>query len=195
MLSARRSVVVSVALGALFTACGSSTSSSQASGGTQNPGSATSAASTGKTVTLPDPCKLLTATELTPLNAESTGAQGPGSTKATDPQYTNCHWKLTTADALEIEGVNVLISTPSGEGNIDYYGLLAGTFVNESSTTSVPVGTDGKLIQRYFTTGGGGVGKTILFHSGKLTVVVSESGESVDAAALQRAAKHVAYAL
>ena len=176
------------AIAIMMLGCGSS-SAPGSSGGTGSPGSAASSSLAG----VGNPCSLLTSAQLTTLGLDPTnGTPAPPVTAPDSPQFVGCHWHLANDQIL---GGDVVVSTPSGSAGLDYITLYVGTIETTANTSSVPVGTDGKLITYEVFPGGGGIGKTIVFKKGSLSAYVSESGANADANALQTVATQLASAL
>lgn len=183
-------------------ACGgsddsSSSSASTTASSTAAPAGGSSAddgsdATTGKgSAKLPgDVCALLPADQVTALlGSPATGAKGAESRNPENPQFASCLWGDLTSPTGQ---VSLAVSLPMPEIGIDY---LQTVFGGAGPTTPVPVGEDGELADRFVRTGGGGVGKTILFKQDGLTVALGQSGDTVDAAKLQTAAQQVAEGL
>jgi murein DD-endopeptidase MepM/ murein hydrolase activator NlpD len=83
----------------------------------------------------------------------------------------------------------LVASTDPGTG-VNY----ADTLVNSSGPagTSVAVAGDGKIVERAVVAGGGGVGKSIIFHKDGLTVVIAVVKGAVDQNALVAASQNAA---
>jgi hypothetical protein len=79
----------------------------------------------------------------------------------------------------------VQISKATPPDNVDYLKTLIGAA--DEGATPVAIGTNGQLLPRAFVPGGGGVGSSVAFEKGDLTVVVGltkeDSNEKVEAAA------------
>ncbi len=180
-------------------ACGGSDDSSSSAsttaepaGGSSSDGGEATTTTTGKgSAQLPaDVCALLPADQVTALlGSPATGAKGAESRNPENPQFASCLWGDLTSPTGQ---VSLAVSLPMPEIGIDY---LQTVFGGAGPTTPVPVGEDGELADRFVRTGGGGVGKTILFKQDGLTVALGQSGDTVDAAKLQTAAQQVAEGL
>jgi len=86
--------------------------------------------------------------------------------------------------------VSVLVASTDPDTGANY----ADTLVNSSgpSGTSVAVAGDGKIVDRAVVAGGGGVGKSIIFHKSGLTVVVAVVKNAVNQNALVAASQNAA---
>jgi hypothetical protein len=132
---------------------------------------------------LPDPCTLLTSSDVSGLGVSAGPTLGPKQTATDALPESSCTW----GSAIDATGmVSVVVSTP--HNGADAGDLLA----NGSNGTSVSAGPDGKLLARAVIAGGGGVGKTIIFHKSGITVLVAKVGDNVDDGALTAAANSAA---
>jgi hypothetical protein len=196
-LTVALALVAVVALGACSSSDDSDSSASGSSasttasdgGGDGSGGDASTTVDQGSAAALPsDPCALLTPDQVAPLlGSAQDGTVGASSTEPGGPQFTSCQWGELTTDAGQL---SVGVSTPSGDGGIDYLATLAGATGVESTPSSV--GEDGKVLAAFIRPGGGGVGKTVMFTRDGVTVLVARSGATVDTAALETAAGQVA---
>ena len=86
--------------------------------------------------------------------------------------------------------VSVLVATTDRATGTNY----ADTLVNGSGPagTSVGVASDGKIVDRAVVAGGGGVGKSIIFHKNGVTAVVAVVKSTVDENALVTASQSAA---
>jgi hypothetical protein len=145
------------------------------------PKKATAAAATRQA--LPDPCTLLTSSDVSGLGVSAGPTLGPKQTATDALPESSCTW----GSAIDATGmVSVVVSTPLN--GADAGDLLA----NGANGTSVSAGPDGKLLARAVIEGGGGVGKTIIFHKSGITVLVAKVGDNVDDGALTAAANSAA---
>jgi hypothetical protein len=132
---------------------------------------------------LPDPCTLLTSSDVSGLGVSAGPTLGPKQTATDALPESSCTW----GSAIDATGmVSVVVSTP--HNGADAGDLLA----NGANGTSVSVGPDGKLLARAVIAGGGGIGKTIIFHKSGITVLVAKVGDNVDDGALTAAANSAA---
>jgi hypothetical protein len=132
---------------------------------------------------LHDPCTLLTSSEVSGLGVSAGPTLGPKQTATDALPESSCTW----GSAIDATGmVSVVVSTP--HNGADAGDLLA----NGATGTSVSSGPDGKLLARAVIAGGGGVGKTIIFHKSGITVLVAKVGDNVDDGALTAAANSAA---
>ncbi len=133
--------------------------------------------------TLPDSCTLLTSSDVSGLGVSAGPTLGPKQTATDALPESSCTW----GSAIDATGmVSVVVSTP--HNGADAGDLLA----NGANGTSVSAGPDGKLLARAVIAGGGGVGKTIIFHKSGITVLVAKVGDNVDDGALTAAANSAA---
>ena len=147
------------------------------------PKKATAAAAAATRPALPDPCTLLTSSDVSGLGVSAGPTQGPKQTATDALPESSCTW----GSAIDATGmVSVVVSTP--HNGADAGDLLA----NGANGTSVSAGPDGKLLARAVIAGGGGVGKTIIFHKSGITVLVAKVGDNVDDGALTAAANSAA---
>jgi murein DD-endopeptidase MepM/ murein hydrolase activator NlpD len=86
--------------------------------------------------------------------------------------------------------VSVLVATTDPATGANY----ADTLVDSSGPagTSVAVAGDGKIVDRGVVAGGGGVGKSIIFHKNGLTVVIAVVKATVDQTTLVAASQNAA---
>ena len=132
---------------------------------------------------LPDPCTLLTSSDVSGLGVSAGPTLGPKQTATDALPESSCTW----GSAIDATGmVSVVVSTP--HNGADAGDLMA----NGANGTSVSAGPDGKLLARAVIAGGGGVGKTIIFHRSGITVLVAKVGDNVDDGALTAAANSAA---
>jgi len=132
---------------------------------------------------LPDPCTLLTSSDVSGLGVSAGPTLGPKQTATDALPESSCTW----GSAIDATGmVSVVVSTP--HNGADAGDLMA----NGANGTSVSAGPDGKLLARAIIAGGGGVGKTIIFHKSGITVLVAKVGDNVDDGALTAAANSAA---
>jgi hypothetical protein len=144
---------------------------------------AAAAAAAATRPALPDPCTLLTSSDVSGLGVSAGPTLGPKQTATDALPESSCTW----GSAIDATGmVSVVVSTP--HNGADVGGLLA----NGATGTSVSAGPDGKLLARAVIAGGGGVGKTIIFHKSGITVLVAKVGDNVDDGALTAAANSAA---
>src|ERR1700733_1430150 len=177
-------------LGFVLSACGSnsaapSITTHSASASSTSP---TSNSSRGASVTIPDACTLLSTSDITAVLGVSMPAtpginQGAGS----GLPARSCTW----GSPINATGmVSVLVASTDPDTGANY----ADTLVNSSgpSGTSVAVAGDGKIVDRAVVAGGGGVGKSIIFHKSGLTVVVAVVKNAVNQNALVAASQNAA---
>ena len=171
-----------VTLGFVLSACGSTSvaPSITAHSGSASSTSPTSNSSGGASITIPDPCTLLSASDITALLGVSVPAtpginQGAGS----GLPARSCTWG-SPIDAIGV--VSALVASTDPHTGANY----ADTLVNSSGPagTSVAVAGDGKIVDRAVEAGGGGVGESIIFHKNGLTVVIAVVKGAVDQNAL-----------
>jgi hypothetical protein len=168
-------------------ACGSTTTGSSSgaanSGGQSSTTSSSTSSSRSGQAALPDPCTLLTSSDVSGLGVSAGPTLGPKQTATDALPESSCTW----GSAIDATGmVSVVVSTP--HNGADAGDLLA----NGANGTSVSAGPDGKLLARAVIAGGGGVGKTIIFHKSGITVLVAKVGDNVDDGALTAAANSAA---
>ena len=168
-------------------ACGSTTTGSSSGAGNSGGQSSTTSSSTSSSrsgqAALPDPCTLLTSSDVSGLGVSAGPTLGPKQTATDALPESSCTW----GSAIDATGmVSVVVSTP--HNGADAGDLLA----NGANGTSVSAGPDGKLLARAGIAGGGGVGKTIIFHKSGITVLVAKVGDNVDDGALTAAANSAA---
>ena len=168
-------------------ACGSTTTGSSSGAGNSGGQSSTTSSSTSSSrsgqAALPDPCTLLTSSDVSGLGVSAGPTLGPKQTATDALPESSCTW----GSAIDATGmVSVVVSTP--HNGADAGDLLA----NGANGTSVSAGPDGKLLARAVIAGGGGVGKTIIFHKSGITVLVAKVGDNVDDGALTAAANSAA---
>lgn len=86
--------------------------------------------------------------------------------------------------------VSALVASTDPDTNANY----ADTLVNSSGPagTSVAVAGNGKIVDRAVVAGGGGVGKSIIFHKNGLTLVIAVVKNAVDQNALVAASQDAA---
>jgi murein DD-endopeptidase MepM/ murein hydrolase activator NlpD len=86
--------------------------------------------------------------------------------------------------------VSVLVATTDPGTGTNYADIL----VNGSGPAGTPVdvASDGKIVARAVVAGGGGVGKSIIFHKNGVTVVVAVVKSAVDQNALVGASQSAA---
>ena len=86
--------------------------------------------------------------------------------------------------------VSVLVASTDPDTSANY----ADTLVNSSGPagTSVAVAGDGKIVDRAVVAGGGGVGKSVIFHNNGLTLVIAVVKAAVDQNALVAASQNAA---
>ncbi len=179
-----------VSLGFVLSACGSTSATPSVSTNSPSTPSTTSVSKSIHTasVTIPDPCTLLSASDVTALLGTSMPAtpglnQGAGS----GSPARSCTW----GSPIDASGeVSVLVASNAPGTGVNY----ADTLVDSSgpSGTSVAVAGDGKIIDRAVAAGGGGVGQSIIFHKSGLTVVVAMVGGTVHQSSLVTASQHAA---
>ena len=176
--------VSAIAVSALLLgACGSSGSSSSTS--TSMSGSSSSSSSQTTTATasaIPDPCTLVTNADLTSLTGSALALNPP----TDSANVRSCTWGSLTSDTGL---VSVLISKSNSSGTD--MGDVLYTSSGEKGTT-VTVANDGKIVSRGIIAGGGGAGKTVIFHKSGLTVLVAVVGSDVSQESLVSAAQNVA---
>jgi hypothetical protein len=144
---------------------------------------AAAAAAAATRPALPDPCTLLTSSDVSGLGVSAGPTLVPKQTATDALPESSCTW----GSAIDATGmVSVVVSTP--HNGADAGDLLA----NGANGTSVSAGPDGKLLARAVIAGGGGVGKTIIFHKSGITVLVAKVGDNVDDGALTAAANSAA---
>ena len=168
-------------------ACGSTTTGSSSGAGNSGGQSSTTSSSTSSSrsgqAALPDPCTLLTSSDVSGLGVSVGPTLGPKQTATDALPESSCTW----GSAIDATGmVSVVVATP--HNGADAGDLLA----NGANGTSVSAGPDGKLLARAVIAGGGGVGKTIIFHKSGITVLVAKVGDNVDDGALTAAANSAA---
>ena len=168
-------------------ACGSTTTGSSSGAGNSGGQSSTTSSSTSSSrsgqAALPDPCTLLTSSDVSGLGVSAGPTLGPKQTATDALPESSCTW----GSAIDATGmVSVVVSTP--HNGADAGDLLA----NGANGTSVSAGPDGKLLARAVIAGGGGVGKTIIFHKSGITVLVAKVGDNVGDGALTAAANSAA---
>ena len=168
-------------------ACGSTTTGSSSGAGNSGGQSSTTSSSTSSSrsgqAALPDPCTLLTSSDVSGLGVSAGPTLGPKQTATDALPESSCTW----GSAIDATGmVSVVVSTP--HNGADAGDLLA----NGANGTSVSAGPDGKLLARAVIAGGGGVGKTIIFQKSGITVLVAKVGDNVDDGALTAAANSAA---
>ena len=172
-------------------ACGNATTGSSSGAGTSGGQSSATSSTTSSSssssrsgqAALPDPCTLLTSSDVSGLGVSAGPTLGPKQTATDALPESSCTW----GSAIDATGmVSVVVSTP--HNGADAGDLLA----NGANGTSVSAGPDGKLLARAVIAGGGGVGKTIIFHKSGITVLVAKVGDNVDDGALTAAANSAA---
>jgi hypothetical protein len=177
-----RSVLAVLVIAALG-ACGDDSDDSGASN-TRSGSNTTSPADPGATSGLPDPCTLLDERAVeAALGSVKPGepATAGGSAPA---QYRGCTWGVISDDGGLLA---IQISQASGEANINYVKTITAT---AGEGKPIDVGTNGKLLDRAFVPGGGGVGRSIVFDQGATTVVVAMTkGDDAKLEAAARAAR------
>jgi hypothetical protein len=137
---------------------------------------------------LQDPCALLSPSDVQSLIGKAKPAvPGASQTAAGGPQFRSCTW----GDLLDPAGlVSVLVSATDRESQINYADILVGG--SGRGGVPVSVGSDGKLFaDRAIIAGGGGVGKTVLFHKNGIAIIVAVTGAKVSQTALVTAAQNV----
>ena len=191
LLWASKSSLFAAFLTVVLAGCGSNSATNSSSttvtpaGGITSSSSVSHATTTGTAAaSLPDPCTLLTAADVsTVLGVAATASKG---VSQDSPPFASCSWGSLTADSGL---VSVLVSRPGGDGGIDYAAMLAGVTADPTDKP-LAVGTGGKLMNRAVIAGGGGVGKTAFFKKNGITVVIGLAKTSADEAALTAAAQH-----
>jgi hypothetical protein len=144
--------------------------------------------SAGASVTIPDPCTLLTASDITAVLGVSLPATpGINQTAGSGLPARSCTWG-SPINATGVVSVLVASTDPATGAN------YADTLVDSSGPagTSVAVAGDGKIVDRAVVAGGGGAGKSIIFHKSGLTVVVAVVKGTVDQNALVAASQNAA---
>ncbi len=179
-------IVMIVAAAAIAAGRGSASASVPAntSGGAQ-----TAAPKAETAASLPDPCALLSPSDVQLLIGNAKPANpGASQTAAGGPQFRSCTWgDLTDPAGL----VSVMVSVTDKESQINYADILVGA--SGRGGTTVSVGSDGKLFaDRAIIAGGGGTGKTILFHKNGVAIVVAVTGTRISQTALVTAAQGAA---
>lgn len=179
-------VTIAFALGA----CGSTSTAPSAAkpSGSASSTSPTSNSSGGTSASIPDPCTLLNASDITAiLGVGKPATPGVDQTGGSGPKARSCTW----GSLLDDTGmVSVLVATTDPETGTNY----ADTLVNGSGAAGTPVdvASDGKIVDRAVVAGGGGVGKSIIFHKNRITVVVAVVKSAVDQNALVAASQSAA---
>jgi murein DD-endopeptidase MepM/ murein hydrolase activator NlpD len=179
-------VTIALSLGA----CGStSTAPSTAKpSGSASSTSPTSNPSGRTSASVPDPCTLLGASDITAvLGVSKPATAGVNQTGGSGPQTRSCTW----GSLLDDTGmVSVLVATTDPGTGTNYADIL----VNGSGPAGTPVdvASDGKIVDRAVVAGGGGVGKSIIFHKNGVTVVVAVVKSAVDQNALVGASQSAA---
>jgi murein DD-endopeptidase MepM/ murein hydrolase activator NlpD len=86
--------------------------------------------------------------------------------------------------------VSVLVASTDPDTGTNY----ADTLVNSSGPAGTPVAVagDGKIVDRAVVAGGGGVGKSIIFHKNDLTLVIAVVKGAVDQNTLVAASQNAA---
>jgi murein DD-endopeptidase MepM/ murein hydrolase activator NlpD len=171
-----------VSLGFVLSACGSGTAapSTTTHSGSASSTRPTSNSSVAASATIPDACTLLSASDITTLLGVSMPATaGINQGAASGLPARSCTWG-SPINATGVVSVLVASNDPGTGAN------YADTLVDSSGPagTSVAVAGDGKVVDRAVEAGGGGVGKSIIFHKNGLTVVVAVVKDAVDQTAL-----------
>jgi murein DD-endopeptidase MepM/ murein hydrolase activator NlpD len=179
-----------VILGFALSACGSTSAapSTTTHSGSASSTSQTSNSSGAASATISDPCTLLSASDITALLGVSVPAtpginQGAGS----GLPARSCTWG-SPINATGVVSVLVASTDPGTGAN------YADTLVDSSGPagTSVAVAGDGKIVDRAVVAGGGGIGRSIIFHKNGLTVVIAVVKGAVDQNTLVAASQNAA---